>query len=219
MARIIPQNTDSLSNPPHALLHRIITVDGDSVQSTIDVDGSSNTRIGTLADNHVKISPAGELSFEGTAGLIIPYMMQSDTTDQAIANVSNAQVLTFDTSDHIDGITKTSSSRFTIQKAGSYLISFSGIAVGATNKDIEVWLRVGGNDVANSNTKYTFKSTGGTAVIAVTFIYHFHVNDYFELWTWGNDTGNRWDATAAGTNPTRPATPSLIITCNYIAKD
>jgi len=67
MARIIPQNTDSLSNPPHAFLHRVITVDGNSTQSTIDIDGSDNTRIGTLADNHTKFDSTGHQTMEGTA--------------------------------------------------------------------------------------------------------------------------------------------------------
>lgn len=66
MARIIPQNTDSLSNPPHAFLHRVITVDGNSAQSTIDVDGSNNTSIGTLDTNNTKFDSTGHQTMNGT---------------------------------------------------------------------------------------------------------------------------------------------------------
>ncbi len=146
-----------------------------------------------------------------------PYLMQSDSTDQAIANVNNAQVMTFDTDVYHSGITRTSSSRFTIVTAGTYLICFSGIAAGVITKIIEVWLRVNGVDVASSNTNYTFKSNGASTIIAVSFIQTFTAGQYFEFWTWGDDTGNKWDATAAAIGPVRPACPSLIITCNRIS--
>lgn len=215
-----PIGTDYLSSPDHSLAHRVFANDGSSAVKAVVVDASNNTLIGDGGTtNYVKIDSAGEMSFVGTAGVVIPHLMQSDTTDQAIANVANAQVITFNTDVHHSGITRTSSSRFTITKVGSYLLTFSGIAVGAINETIEFWLRINGDDVANSNTKYTFKSNGGTAVIACSFIEHFAVDDYFEFWTWGSAVTSKWDATTAGTSPTRPATPSIIMTANYVGKD
>lgn len=146
-----------------------------------------------------------------------PYLMQSDSTDQAIANVNNAQVITFDTDVYHSGITRTSSSRFTVATAGTYLICFSGICVGTINKLIEVWLRINGVDVAASNTIYQFKSTGNVAIVAVSFIQTFTAGQYFEFWTWGDDLSCKWDATAAGVGPVRPSCPSIIITCNRIS--
>jgi len=149
-----------------------------------------------------------------------PHLMQSDTTDQSISNTSNAQVITFNTDVHHHGIERTSSSRFTItDKAGSYLIAFSGVAVGATSKEIDMWLRVNDDDVAGSNTIYFFKTTGVGGIVAVTFIQHFDIGDYFEFWTWGDSTACKWDAIAAGESPTRPACPSIIITANFIEED
>jgi hypothetical protein len=153
-------------------------------------------------------------------GIQLPHLMQSDSTDQAIANVNNAQVITFDTDVHHLGISRTSSSRFTILKHASYLITFSGVAVSSSaGKVMNVWLRVNGTDVSASNTIYTFKSVGATAVIAVSFIQHFNATDYFEFWCWGDDTNVKWDATAAAGSPTRPACPSIIMTCNYVSSD
>jgi hypothetical protein len=116
-------------------------------------------------------------------------------------------VITFDTDVHHKFIDRTSSSRFTITKRGSYLISFSGVTTGVINERIEVWLRENGTDV-----------------IAVTFIEHLNPGDYFEFWTWGSNTSNKWDYTAAaaanpGVTPARPACPSIIITCNYVSAD
>ena len=149
----------------------------------------------------------------------VPHLMQSDSTDQSIADINSAQVITFDTDVHHHGITRTSSSRFTITKAGSYLIAFSGVAVGATSKEIDMWLRVNDDDVAGSNTIYFFKTTGVGGIVAVTFIQHFNVGDYFEFWTWGDSTACKWDAIAAGVSPTRPACPSIIITANFVSGD
>ena len=35
---------------------------------------------------------------------VMPHLMQSDSTDQAIANINNAQVITFDTDVHLHKI-------------------------------------------------------------------------------------------------------------------
>jgi hypothetical protein len=169
--------------------------------------------------NYTNITAAGLMSFVGTAGVELPHLMQSDSTDQAIANVANAQVITFDTDVHHKNITRTSSSRFTITKRGSYLITFSGVAVGTTGKRLEFWLRINDVDVASSNTPYMFKGTATSAVVACSFIQYFAANDYFEFWTWGDDVTCKWDATAAAGSPTRPAIPSIIMTCNYVSDD
>jgi len=183
-----------------------------------DVLNAETAAIGG-ATNYTSFGVDGTITFNGTAGIVIPHLMQSDTTDQAIVNVTLAQVITFNTDVHHNGITKTSTSRFTIAKEGSYLITFSGMAVGVTGKVIQFWLKKNAAYVDNSNTQYTFKGIGTNTVIACSFIEHFVVGNYFEFWTWGDDVLCKWDAIAAGTDPTRPAIPSIVITCNYLGKD
>jgi len=151
------------------------------------------------------------------------HCMQSDNTDQAIAagGITGGQIITFDTNVDDHGITRTSSSRFTITTAGSYLITFSGVAQGKLNDWIAVWLKVDGVNVDNSNTLYQFKANDMSTVIAVSFIYEFTVGQYFEFWTWGNTTNSFWNYTAPvvanpGVTPARPACPSIIFTANRI---
>lgn len=194
-------------------------VESDTEDNMVFLDASADILKLGGATNFIQVGKGGVLTMQGTAQIHMPHMMQSDTTDQAIANVANAQVITFDTDVHHENITRTSSSRFTITRAGSYLITFSGITTGTATKRIEFWLRVNGNDVANSNTSYVYKGTAQGAVISCSYIQHFAVNDYFEFWTWGDDTSCKWDATAAGSSPTRPAIPSIIMTCNYVSGD
>jgi hypothetical protein len=156
------------------------------------------------------------------AGPLLPYAMASDSTTQSIANVANAQVITFDTSVLLSstGITRTSASRYTINKEGTYLITFSGIASLAAlpgNKNIEMWLRVDGADVPNSNTRVQLETAGTVMTMAVCFLYKFNAGQYIEFWTWGDDTDCRWLATAAGAGPVRPAVPSVIMTINMVS--
>ncbi len=194
------------------------------VSSRLAIKGKSTGGISSDSNGiYVVCKPGGGLATDAT-GLYylstIPHMMQSNSTDQAIANVANAQVITFDTDVHHQEITRTSNSRFTITKAGSYLITFSGVALcGTAGKRIEVWLKKNTAYVDNSNTVYTFKAANANTVIACSYIEHFAVGDYFEFWTWGDDTGAKWDATAAAVGPVRPACPSVIITCNYLSAD
>ena len=195
---------------------------GATSSNLVEFDGVTGKKLKDGGLSHADVADAiAKKHTQGTDTTIdLPHLMQSDSTDQAIANVANAQVITFDTDVHHHNIARTSSSRFTIASAGSYLITFSGVCLsGVAGKRIEVWLRVDGADVANSNTIYIFKAANANTVISVSFIMHFNAGQYFEFWTWGDDLGVKWDATAAGALPTRPACPSIIITCNYISGD
>lgn len=47
MAQIIPQATDTLNSPSHSFLHRVVTVDSSSPQSSIDVQSDGTVRFGS----------------------------------------------------------------------------------------------------------------------------------------------------------------------------
>jgi hypothetical protein len=170
-----------------------------------------------MAKKGFKLSPYGVASFA--------HLMQSDNTDQSITSATAEQIITFDTDVHHHDFTRVSSSRFKIKHKGSYLITFSGIAQSAVaGKIVCIWLKINGANAANSATYYTFKSANANTVIAVNFMVHFEENDYFEFWSWGNDTGIKWDYTAAvavnpGVTPAIPACPSIIITANFVSGD
>jgi hypothetical protein len=157
----------------------------------------------------------------------MPHLMQSDSTDQSIVSAVEEQAINFDTDIHHHLITKNDPNTFTITKTGSYLITFSAIAIcsdAVPGKKINIWLKINGTNAVASNTLYTFKSQNLNTVITVTFIEHFVAGDTFELWMYGNDTDIKLDATAAvadnpGVTPAIPACPSIIMTCNYTGKD
>lgn len=151
---------------------------------------------------------------------VMPYTMQSDSTTQSIANIANVQVITFNTTEVLSGITKTSTSRFTIITPGTYLITFSGVknlAATPGGKYICIWLRVDGADVPRSNTRTQLPNVNSEETVVVPFEYTFTAGQYFELWTWGNSTSCQWLATAAAVGPVRPAVPSVIMTVNMVS--
>jgi hypothetical protein len=196
-----------------------------SVYTLIHDDADGTLKLSANdATNNTQISDNGTISFNGTAGIVLPHLEQADTTDQAIADITDEQVITFNTDNHHSLWTRTSSSRFTCTKASSYLIEFSACMVGASGKQIVIWLKKNGTNVANTSTYYTFKSTGNNAVVTVAFLQHFAANDYFELWMWGDSTTNKLYtigavAENAGVTPAIPACPSIILTVNEAGKD
>lgn len=136
-----------------------------------------------------------------------------DTTDQSIAVANTPQVVTFDTTIVSDKIAITSSSRFTVNESGQYLvIADTTLTAGSANKTADIWLRVNGTDVANSNTKRTIINNEIVQVPLVGQVVTMTAGQYIEVWFSGDDTSITLNADPAGTTPTRPASPSISLT-------
>lgn len=152
----------------------------------------------------------------------LPYGSFSDSSSQGIANVNNAYAIALNTDEaknYITHSTTVNNSRVYIDKAGTYLITFSAIGKSAAvNKLLDIWLSVDGTNVPRSNTRSRFVGTANERIITVTFIYSFTANQYFELYMASDDTGTQIVSTGTQSNPTRPACPSIIVTVNWISK-
>ena len=139
----------------------------------------------------------------------IPHISLSDTTTQSISVANTPQVVTFNTTDVAHKIVATTSSRFTFNEAGEYDCNFSyTVTAGAANKTLDIWIRVNGTDVNNSNVKVTvvnneLKHKSAHVHLSVT------AGQYVELWMSGDDTSLQLITYAVGTSPTRPVTPSV----------
>ncbi len=143
--------------------------------------------------------------------LSTPHLCLLDTTTQTIGAAGTPQLVTFDTQVMASKIVKTSTSRFTVNEAGTYLVEVSAhVTAGVANKILDLWARVNGTDVANSNTKTTVVNNEVKA-LALSFTLTMTAGQYLELWMNGDDTSLNLIAYAAGTTPTRPVTPSIRI--------
>lgn len=81
--------------------------------------------------------------------------------------------------------------------------------VAPTIKDIDLWLRVNGTDVANSNSTQSLTDVDEREVVAFTRIVQLQAGDYFELMFAVNDLTVALNSFVA--DAVSPLTPSVTI--------
>lgn len=111
--------------------------------------------------------------------------------------------------------------RITAESTGLYNIQFSfQLNTTATETcDFSVWFAMTGSNIENSNTDFSIDKTagGGNGVAALNLVTQITTGDYVELY-WSNNTGNgQLQYKAPQSTPTRPATPSVIVTITQVA--
>jgi hypothetical protein len=141
------------------------------------------------------------------------------TVSQPNAGATAANVITYNTTDLTRGVSVVSSSRITIANAGIYNIEFSAQLQKSSGGDdqVDIWLAKNGSNVANSNTTIMLHSNPGYEVAAWNFLVQANAGDYYELYWSSADTTAQIHAAVAGTNPTRPAIPSVILSVTQIS--
>jgi hypothetical protein len=153
-----------------------------------------------------------------------PYGAFQDSTDQVAVSTTVAYPVTFNTTDFSNGVTIVSNSRITVADAGIWNLQFSLQFTNTTNasQDVDVWFRVNGTNVANSNSRYGLaprKAAGDPfhVIMALNYFASLNATDYIEIMWRTTDTGVSIEQYAAGTSPTRPAIPSAIATMSFVS--
>lgn len=122
-------------------------------------------------------------------------------------------------------LTATVQSKISFAYPGIYNIQFS---IQFANPDpaissVDVWGALGGANIPATNTRFDVISShgGGDGHICASlnlFISVDDVNaDFFELYWWSSDVDTYMEYKAAGTTPTRPTTPSIILTAAFVS--
>ena len=167
----------------------------------------------------------GIRGFQNSNGIILPQAMMISDQDQTNASITGENLLTFAPA-FSNGITVESGSRIKVPCAGQYLVTFT---LQVTNRDnaiheFEVWAKATGVNYPLSNTRFDVparKGAGnwGHAVPAITGIFTVNdpTNDYLEIAWWADSLNIYLEHYAAGTSPTRPAIPSVILTINFVS--
>jgi hypothetical protein len=109
-------------------------------------------------------------------------------------------------------------SQITFANAGTYNIQFSAqlhnTGGGGSGNTVNIWFKLNGNNISNSDTKVTVPSNVPYLVAAWNFIISVAAGDYVEI-AWFTDNVNiileHENATAVS-----PAIPSVIITAQQI---
>jgi hypothetical protein len=131
--------------------------------------------------------------------------------------------MTYNTTDYSDGVTLANNSQLVAGYSGVYNLQFSSQFTNSDTQiqDVSVWFRKNGSNVANSNSEFSVpNSHGGTAgrlIAALNYYIDLAKNDYVEIMWSATNTNVVLDYLAAQSNPTRPATPSVIATMHYIS--
>ena len=182
------------------------------------------TNVLRLYFNQLRNAMSELFSSDGGKYISFPYGAFQDSTDQTAANTTTAYAVTFNTTDFSNGVTMASGSRITVANAGIWNLQFSIQFTNTTNaaQDVDVWFRVNGTNVANSNSRFGFAPRKGVGdpyhtIAALNYFVSLNATDYVEIMWRTTDTGVSIEQYPAGTTPTRPAVPSAIVTMSFVS--
>jgi hypothetical protein len=146
---------------------------------------------------------------------------QFSSTQTQSGSADTAYSMTFNTTDFSNGVSLVAGSRLTVANTGLYNIQFSSQLHTTVNQavDFSIWFAMTGSNIANSNTDFTIEkiSGGGFAVAALNFLTRIASGSYVELKYSKTTLEGQLQAKAIQANPTRPATPSAIVTVTQVA--
>ena len=132
--------------------------------------------------------------------------------------------MTFDTTDFSNGVYLSNSSRLNARNAGIYNVQFSVQLQNTDNAQhtVDIWFRKNGTNITASNSMFTVParksaSIYGHLIAAINYFVELAANDYVEIVWRAESTTVSIEQLPTQTSPTRPATPSVIATMQYVA--
>jgi hypothetical protein len=137
-----------------------------------------------------------------------------DSTTQNNGGATTANQVLIGSTQQAVGFTL-SNNAITVVNAGIYFLSanlqlaFTG---GSSSYNVTVWYTI--DDVIAPNSAFTFTTTGAQndqTLATITDTLTVTAGQYLKFYWWSQATGMKLLATAAGSNPTRPLSPSVNI--------
>jgi len=157
-------------------------------------------------------------------GLELPYAMLMSDADQTNAGATSENLLTYNQVVLNSGVQVLNNSQIHFTYPGQYLITFTLQVTNNDNqiREFEVWAKNSGTNYPLSNTRFDVpakKGSGnlGHVVPAITGIFTVNQNEYLEIAWWGETTDVYLQNYPAGTSPTRPEIPSVILTVSWVS--
>jgi hypothetical protein len=136
---------------------------------------------------------------------------------QTATSLTTAYVVAIGQTAEANGVSIVSGNRITFAHAGTYEIEYSlqFHNVDTQGSDVNVWFRKNGSDIADSNSRFTIpsKQDNNGYLIAVTpYLVTVAAGDYVQIvWSAEDNTTTKIETLAAGTTPTVPRTPGVIV--------
>ena len=168
----------------------------------------------------------GIRGFQLSNGILLPHAMLLSDQDQANASITGENLLTYNVVGVSNKIRVVDNSKIYVPCAGQYLVTFSLMVSNRSNavREFEVWAKDTGTNYPLSNTRVDVparktSSIWGHAVVTVTGIFTVTdpVSNYLQLAWWADSLDVFLEHYPAGTSPTRPEIPSVILTINFVS--
>lgn len=140
------------------------------------------------------------------------YGVFAKTSDQTPASTNTAYAITFDSTEISNGVTiGTPTSRIVVPESGLYQLNAKAqLSSGNSSaKNIWLWYRKNGTDIANSARIVTSDINNGYIPVAISEPVSLAANDYIELMFAASDTAVTIDTVAA--TAFAPAAPAVIL--------
>ena len=180
-----------------------------SFTGSVDIAGNLNIQSGSgFFYEGNKLFNRGQFyhteTLSGSANTAFPF--QYNTTDTSVTNGTI----------YVD-----EDSKIYVTHTGTYNVQFSAQLHTTANEacDFSVWFAMTGSNIADSNTDYSIEkiSGGGYAVAALNYLAHIQSGSYIELYYSKTTANGQIQAKGVQSTPTRPATPSVILTVTQVA--
>ena len=145
------------------------------------------------------------------------------TSNQTNAGATSVNYMTVNNSDPSNNQVQigATSSQIKVLNAGVYNVQFSAQfdKTDGGKDDVSVWFLKNGVNIPDSNSIFSLEGNHDKLIAALNLMVTLGVNDYIQIAWASADTDMSLHFDGAGTSPTRPQTPSVIITLQQVANN
>jgi hypothetical protein len=155
-----------------------------------------------------------------------PYAMLMSNQDQTSAGITSENLISYNVPVFESGVRVENNTRLKFDYAGQYLIIVNCQFTNRGNSaaEFELWAKNSGVNYPLSNTRFDIPARKSVSIwshVVAVINGIFTVNDpeteYLEIAWWSDSTDVYLEHYAAGTSPTRPEIPSVILTANFVS--
>jgi hypothetical protein len=197
---------------------------GDILYASPTVAGAFTATKPTAPDNVVPVAAVLKVGTTDGEVFVRPTIEQQQyygqflkTTDQSPAATNTAYAITFDSAPIANGISiGTPASRIVVSESGLYnfAATYQLTSTSSSTKNIWLWFRVNGTDVANSSILTTLSSNNEYKAVARSDFFSLDANQYVELMWASDSTAVTLDAVAS--TAFAPGSPALILAVTQV---
>jgi hypothetical protein len=166
--------------------------------------------------------------FQASTGILLPHALLMSNQDQATAGTTSENLVSYNVPVFTYGIRVENNTEIYFDYPGQYLVTISLQVTNTNNqiKEFELWAKNSGTNYPLSNTRFDVPANKGMASaghlvanVAGIFTVNDATTEYLEIAWWSDGANVKLEHYAAGTSPTRPEIPSVIVTVNFASAE